>query len=235
MTQDAPGSAGIEIDATVRERMARFLDALLAENERLNLTAIRTIDEAWPLHIADSLALLPLIDESGAGSIVDLGSGCGVPGIPLAIARGTARVTLVDATRKKVDALSRIAAALNLPNVATVWGRAEELAHQPEHREQYDMLAARAVARLPLLLEFSAGFVRPGGRLLLMKSVQSATQERQEARSVAKRCSLKFVDSRPYSLPAEHGERVTLIYEKCGTLDPRLPRPAGKASQRPLE
>jgi len=234
MAEGAPHADDPGLDAATEAHLRRFLEAMLAENARINLTAIRSPELAWPLHVLDALVLLPMLDELAADSLIDLGSGCGVPGVPLAIARPALRVTLVDATRKKVEALERIIEAVAVANVTAVWGRAEALAHDAAYRERSDVLAARAVAQTPLLLEFSAGFVRPGGRLLLMKSVQGAEQEERDGRGAARRCALRHVETRRYALPAEHGERAVLIYEKSGRLDPGLPRPPGAASQRPL-
>ena len=160
MTHAEMATAGFDIDESTHARLSRFVELLLEENTKLNLTAIRDADKVWPLHICDSLAIAPLIASAGAKRIIDLGSGGGVPGIPLACADPNLEVTLLDSTRKKIAALERIIAKIILANVATRWGRAETLAHELDLRESFDGLTARAVAALPLLIEYAAAFVR---------------------------------------------------------------------------
>ena len=213
MTQAEMTAAGFDLDQSAHARLSRFVELLLEENTKLNLTAIRDADKVWPLHICDSLAIAPLIASAGAKRIIDLGSGGGVPGIPLACANPSLQVTLLDSTRKKIAALERIIAGIKLPNISTQWGRAEELAHEPDFRESFDGLTARAVAALPLLIEYAAGFVRTGGRCWFSKSCDVENEIAAAAKS-AKACRLQLVKSHRFSLPGEHGERLILEYEK---------------------
>ncbi|MEW6249731.1 MAG: 16S rRNA (guanine(527)-N(7))-methyltransferase RsmG [Planctomycetota bacterium] len=243
MTLNDLRAAGIDVSPAVRDRLAAFVRLLLAENERVNLTAIRAAPEAWVLHICDSLAVLPLlrrsleVEKDGAEAagraglrLLDLGSGGGVPGIPLACVVPEVEVTLLDATRKKVAAVERIIGELGLPNAAGAWGRAELKAHEPEFRERFDVVCARAVARLPVLLEFAAGFVRPGGECWLYKSAAAAEGERAAAESAARICRLSYSGLHTYRLPGEADDRAILIYQKRANLPEHLPRPgqAGK-------
>ena len=234
MTRDELAAAGFVVEPAAHARLARFVELLLRENQRLNLTAIRDADEAWRLHICESLALVPLVAESGARRMLDLGTGGGVPGVPLACVCDGLQVTLLDATRKKLDAVGRIVAELELSGVEMLWGRAETLAHHKTHRETFDVVAARAVAKLPTLVEYAAGFVRPGGQCWFAKSVDAAQREVEEACGAAGQCALRYVKTHQFRLPDEHGERVVVVYAKRGRLRGELPRSQGRPRRRRL-
>jgi 16S rRNA (guanine527-N7)-methyltransferase len=164
--------------ATVGDYLAR----LLATNEDMNLTAITDPAGAWERHALDALSLVPLLAHVPAGGrLVDIGSGGGVPGIPLAIARPDLRVTLVEATQKKARFLAKVSDDLGLANVTVHARRAEDLAAGPL-AGQFDVVTARAVARLARLVPLVAPFARAGGRLLLIKG-QRAEEELEEARA----------------------------------------------------
>lgn len=160
--------------------MVRYRDLLLAANRRFNLTAVRDADGIEQRLIVESLRLLPTLDRwlppTGAASLIDVGSGGGVPGLVLAIARPEVAVTLLDATGKKVAFLRDAIAALGLARVSAVHGRAETVAHEVDHRAAYDIATARAVASLPALCELCLPFLRPGGVALLVKGVDIADE-----------------------------------------------------------
>lgn len=172
--------AGIALNPDALRPLGDYLARLLAMNQQMNLTAIVDPIEAWERHIFDALTLLPFIAELPAGSkLVDVGSGGGVPGIPLAIARPDLQVTLVEATQKKATFLSMVASALGLRNVQVVAERAEQLA-QGALGGRFDVVTARAVGRLVALVPLVAPFARVGALLLLIKG-QRADEELAEA------------------------------------------------------
>jgi 16S rRNA (guanine527-N7)-methyltransferase len=174
---------GVSLDAAVIDRLGDYLARLLAMNEQMNLTAIRDPAEAWERHILDALTLVPLLAELPADArLVDVGSGGGVPGIPVAIARPALRVTLVEATQKKAAFLSAVAEALGLANVSVRAERAEQLA-AGDLRGTFDAVTARAVGRLATLVPLTVPFARPGGLVLLVKG-QRADEELAEASRV---------------------------------------------------
>jgi 16S rRNA (guanine527-N7)-methyltransferase len=174
---------GVELDAAVLGRLGDYLARLLAMNEQMNLTAIHDPAEAWEKHALDALTLVPLLAEVGAGArLVDVGSGGGVPGVPLAIARPDLQVTLVEATQKKAAFLSTVAGTLGLTNVTVRAERAEQLAAGELHGS-FDVVTARAVGRLAALVPLTAPFAKAGGMLLLVKG-QKAAEELAEATGV---------------------------------------------------
>ena len=234
MTREELKAVGCNLSAEVHARLAAFVALLQEENKHLNLTAARDDAQLWRRHICDSLAALPLLREHGVRRLLDLGSGGGLPGIPLACACPDVQVTLLDATRKKVGALQRIVTQLGLRNTETVSGRAETHAHEPAYREQFDAVTVRAVAALQVLIEYAAGFVRPGGQAWFFKTADGLEDEQAAAEPGARTCRLEYAGVTRYRLPGETRERVLVLYRKVGALDPDLPRRAGRASKRPL-
>lgn len=227
-------AAGFDVSEVTYMRLARFVQLLLEENEMLNLTAVRDEAEVWRVHVCDSLMLLPVVRSHEVHRLLDLGTGGGLPGLPLACATGRVEVTLIDATRKKIVAVRHMIARLGLDNARGVWGRSELLAHLPAYREQFDAITARAVASLPVLLEYAAGFVRPHGHCWFFKSAAAAGPEGAIAESAARACKLEYVDELPYRLPGEREQRVLMHYHKTGPLGKELPRRPGKPTKRPL-
>lgn len=234
MTRDELAAAGFCLEPTAYLRLAHFVDLLLRENRRVNLTAVREPTDVWRLHICESLALLPLIDKTRTQTMLDLGSGGGLPGIPLACACDRLHVVLLDATRKKLDACDRMATELGLKNVDLLWGRAETLGHDDDLREAFDAVTARGVAALPTLIEYAAGFVRVGGQCWFPKPAESARRDVAAARKAAGRCSLKHVRTSPLSSSGKHADRVVIVYEKHAPLDENLPRGQGRPRRKPL-
>jgi 16S rRNA (guanine527-N7)-methyltransferase len=206
---------GVLLDAEAVERFQQYRDLLLAANERFNLTRITDPDEVELRLFADSLSLLPFVPPN-ARRLLDIGSGGGVPGLALAIARPKLPVTLLDATAKKVRFLAETADALGLDNVTAIQGRAEELARDRRHRERYDAVTARAVARLVTLVELALPFLVVGGRAILPKG-SAAAEELDEARY-----AIGLLGGRAQPLIETDIEGTTLI-----VIDKRKPTPTG--------
>ncbi len=164
---------GLELEAAEREQLGAYLHLLLETNKQFNLTAIKEPGEAWLRHVLDSLSLLPHLGQSDSEShtlrVVDVGSGGGLPGVPLAITRPDVRFTLVEATGKKAKFLQGCADELGLSNLEVVNDRAETIGRDKAHRQRYDVSVARAVGPMNVLLELTMPLVRVGGRVLAMK------------------------------------------------------------------
>lgn len=180
---ESAAALGVAFDDGDVDRLGRFLDLVRAANAKFNLTTVTEPDAMWSKHVADSLTLMPYIVSVEAERVIDVGSGAGFPGIPLAIAMRGAHFTLVDATGKKTRFLEESAAALALGNVTVVQSRAEDLGRDRDgHRGRYDVVTARAVGRLPVLLELTVPLARIGGLVLAIKGAQ-ATAEIDEAKA----------------------------------------------------
>ncbi len=214
MSIDEIHAAGFPVTAADHDRLSRFLSRLLDENHRINLTAIRSTELAWPLHILDSLAIWPFFDRLSVKRVVDLGTGGGVPGIPLACVAPHVHFLLVDATRKKIEAVRRIVEPLGLSNVELVWGRAETLGRSAAHCGSADFVIARAVAKLSELTVLAAPFLRGGGLCGFMKSTIDLEREIADAELSAAKAGLTLVETHRYSLTSPHGKRAIVVFRR---------------------
>ncbi len=225
---DALGVLGVELEAGDLDALGRYLDALYRANATMNLTAVPEGEEAWHRHIVDSLSLLPWIASTGATSVIDVGTGGGLPGIPLALAVPELRMTLLEATGRKCEFLQECVQALGLTSrCTTVNLRAEVAGHRPELRECFDLCVSRAVARLNVLLEYCIAFPKPGGHIVLIKGEQAQAE----------------IDESKKALHSLHAQVVESVRTPTGTIvaieklrgAPKLyPRADGEPKRRPL-
>jgi 16S rRNA (guanine527-N7)-methyltransferase len=225
---------GLEVPTELWALLERYLDALLSANERFNLTGVRERDEAWRRHIVDSLTLLPLLDETPQGArVVDVGSGAGLPGIPLAICRGDLAVTLVDSTGKKARFMEEVSAELGLSHTRVLNERAEVLGQRRGEREAYDVATCRALGPLPEVLEYTLPLLRVGGELLAMKgpSVEGELEGAGDALQILGGGELEVLDAYPEGFDL----RTVLVRVTKARPTPRMyPRPPGQPRHEPL-
>ncbi len=219
---------GIAFDPGDLERLGLFLGLVLDANRRFNLTAITKPDEAWPKHILDSLTLLPYVIAAGAERVIDVGSGAGLPGIPLAITMPQVRFGLLEATRKKAAFLEGLISVLELSNVEVINERAETIGHDHHHhRERYDLVVARAVGRMAVLLELATPLARVGGHVLAIKG-RKAPQEIVEAKQALARLRCRVVGT----TRTRTGTIVSI--KKIGHTPSNYPRRPGEPRRAPL-
>lgn len=235
---EAASAMGVELEPAEIERLGAYLGCLLAANKSMNLTAITDAREAWTRHILDSLSLLAATADLPNGArVIDVGTGGGLPGLPLAIVAPTLRVTLLEATSKKAEFLRAVIARLSLTNTEVAEGRAEVLAHDRgertgsgrvnARRESFDLVVARAVARLPVLLELCCGFAKVGGRMCFIKG-QQAEAERGEAAYACHTLKVVHLDT----VPTPTG--VLVAFEKRAGTPRDYPRANGEPARVPL-
>lgn len=219
-------SIDVHLDAAALDKLGDYLGRLLAMNEQMNLTAIVEPTAAWEKHVLDALTLEPLLRELPAGTrVVDVGSGGGVPGIPLAIVRPDLRVTLVESTQKKAAFLVSVAAALELSNVLVRAERAEAVA-RGELGGGFDAVTARAVGKLSTLVPITAPLVKPGGLLLLVKG-QRAEEELAAAKSVLE----KHKTAHEKTIATPTGRIVVLRRAQAQGVNPAKPAKPVKRSK----
>lgn len=223
---------GLDLEAHL-STFSRLYDLLMEANRRTNLTALRTEEEVVVKHFLDSLTLLTLPLFQGPWRVLDLGTGAGFPGLPLKIVRPELEVTLLDATKKKVAFVAQAVEALGLKGAYPLWGRAEELAHMPEHREAYHRVVARAVASLCVLVELGLPFVALGGYMVAQKGPRVAEEVAPLPRALAL-LGGGSVTVHSLVLPVAQEERNLVVVPKEASTPARYPRRPGVPEKNPL-
>lgn len=211
-------------------RLAAFAELVLERNQVMNLTAITEPKDVAALHLLDSLSLIRLA-ELEQGSVVDVGCGAGFPGVPLAIARPELTVTLLDSLGKRVDFLREACEALELKNTVCVHQRAEEFAET--QREQFDTAVSRAVAALPMLCELCLPLVKPGGRMLAMKSANSE-EEINSAKKAIAILGGKIEWVKDYTVPTTDVTHRIVSIQKVAPTPRKYPRRFAQIKKQPL-
>ena len=225
--------ADIPLTAEQIEQFSVYNEMLLDWNTRMNLTALTAPEDVAVKHIIDSLTAYDAALFDGARTLIDVGTGAGLPGIPLAVYAPHLTVTLLDSLNKRVRFLTEVTAAMGLPNVRCIHARAEEAARTAEHRAAYDIVVSRAVARLPVLLEYTLPFVRVGGTLLALKG-RAYAEEQKEARRAAEVLGGGRITARPVHLPGLDDVRAILTVTKERQTPAIYPRGGGAPARRPL-
>ena len=223
---------GLELPAGFADAVERFVVLLLEANARLNLTRVVEPDAVARLHLLDSLAALPLLDALAPRRACDLGSGGGVPGIVLALARPEVHWTLIDSVRRKADAVRSFVETLGMRNVTVVALRAEIFGRDGAARESFDLATARACAALPVLVEYALPLLRVGGTLLAWKGPVSSDEL-----SAGDAASAHLGGGEPRVRAAGFealGDHRFVIVRKERPTPHRFPRRPGEASRRPL-
>lgn len=223
---------GISLTDNMLERFQIFYDILMEKNKVMNLTAITDEKEVVLKHFVDSIALIKYISLD-CERLIDVGTGAGFPGIPLAIVCDNAQITLMDSLNKRIEFLNEVIDKCGLENVKTIHSRAEDLGREKDYREQYDIVVSRAVANLSVLLEYCMPFSRVGGKFISYKSVL-ADEEIQKSYSAQKKLHTKMIERIDYQIPQSEFSRNFLIFEKIDKLDMKYPRQVGKPKRNPL-
>jgi 16S rRNA (guanine527-N7)-methyltransferase len=228
---DLAARADLALTDDQHAALSRYLDLLFDANQRMNLTRITDRPQAELQHVADALTLLPHLPKD-PHRLADVGSGGGVPGIPLAIARPDVRVMLIEATKKKAAFLQSAAAQLNLSNVTVLEHRAEDVGRLDKYRDDFNVAVARAVATLPWLAEWCLPLVQRGGKMLAMKGPKVAEELPVAAKAILWLNGGEPVIHRVELPGTEH--RVIVEIKKLGKTDPKYPRPATLAKGKAL-
>ncbi len=207
-------------------------------NEKFNLTAIKNPAEVEIKHFADSLScLLALRQAHPAGdkrqTLIDIGTGAGFPGLPLKIVCPELRLTLVESVGKKAAFLEHVVGKLELKEVRVIKARAEEIGHEPAHREKYDWAVARAVAEMRTLLEYLLPLAKVGGKALAQKG-ESAPAETQRAEGAAKILGGCLAQLTPVELPGIAEPRYLIVFDKVAATPGKYPRRPGVPGKEPL-
>ena len=218
---------GVELTEEIQEKLCRFGQAVVEQNQVMNLTAITQPEQVAKLHLLDSLSLLTLENLKNK-KMIDVGCGAGFPGVPVKIACPEVQLTLLDSLGKRMNWLSEILPTLGV-DAKCVTGRAEEVV--TGCREQYDVATSRAVARLNILLELTAPYVKVGGKVLAMKGT-AAQEELEEAKNAIKRLGLKVETVKEF--PVDGTAHTVIVLKKIAPTPSQYPRRYAKIKQAPL-
>ena len=218
---------GLQLDESAQDKLCAFGHAVVEQNKVMNLTAITEPDQVAKLHLLDSISLLTLEDLAGK-TLIDVGCGAGFPGVPLKIACPQVQLTLLDSLGKRMTWLASVLPQLGVEaNVVTA--RAEE--YVTGCREQYDFATSRAVARLNILLELTAPYVKVGGKVLAMKGT-AAQEELAEAKNAIRRLGLKL--EQVVEFPVDGTAHTVIVLKKVAPTPAQYPRRFAKIKQAPL-
>lgn len=225
---------GIVLSPWQLEQFDIYYKTLVQWNEKMNLTAITDQEEVYLKHFYDSLSASFYIDFSKPISLCDVGAGAGFPSIPLKIAFPHLKVTIVDSLNKRITFLNHLADVLQLTDVTFIHDRAETFGVNQEHRETYDRVMARAVARMSVLSELCLPLVKIGGEFIAMKAAQ-ASEELATAQKAIALLGGKVKESFVFSLPVEESERNILVIAKDKATPKKYPRKPGTPGKMPIE
>ncbi|HHV97882.1 MAG TPA: 16S rRNA (guanine(527)-N(7))-methyltransferase RsmG [Clostridiaceae bacterium] len=231
---------GIELNPDEAETFFSYMNFIKTWNNKFNLTAIEDDRDFIIKHFLDSLSILPYIKKFENTeninidnmSIIDIGTGAGFPAIPLKILLKETNITMLDAVEKKVKFLNACISTLKLRNTWAFHGRAEDYGHDIKHRERYDIAVARAVASMPVLLEYCLPFVKREGIFIAMKGKN--TEEVSISQKALEELGGKIQEVREIILPFSDSIRNIIIVKKFRQTPPNYPRKAGKPSKNPL-
>lgn len=230
------GRLGLELNAAQLTLLDSYYEELVAWNARVNLTGIVEWEAVQIQHLLDSLTcllVLPPAARSAPYAVVDIGAGAGFPGVPLKIALPHIRLTLVESVGKKTAFLQHLVQALRLVDVEVLTMRAEEAGRQPPHRAGYDLAVARAVAALPVLVEYMLPLVQVGGLAVAMKG-RDVQEEVASAQRALNALGGRLAAVHPVTLPGLDAPRHLVVVEKVRRTPPQFPRQTGVPQKHPL-
>lgn len=212
----------------------RYYELLIEWNNVMNLTGITEYEEVNEKHFVDSLSLVKVVDIHKINTIIDIGTGAGFPGMPLKIVFPHLKVTLLDSLNKRINFLNKVIDELQLKDINTIHGRAEDFARKNEFREEYDLCVSRAVANLATLSEYCLPFVKIGGSFIPYKS-GDIDMEIIDSKTAVKILGGRLDDIVKFQLPGTDINRSLLKIDKIKSTGTKFPRKAGLPSKEPIK
>jgi 16S rRNA (guanine527-N7)-methyltransferase len=225
---------GITASDKVLNNFNIYREILVDWNQKMNLTGIEDEKEVYIKHFLDSVSSVKDNYIKDGVSIIDVGTGAGFPGLPLRICLENIKLTLLDSLNKRINFLQEVSNSLELDNIEFIHGRAEDFGKLEEYREQYDIATARAVAGLPILMEFCVPFIKVGGHFVCLKG-PNANLELEESKAAMEALGIEFVDKIDVELPETDLNHNILVFKKVKSTPDKYPRKAGKPSKTPIK
>ena len=224
---------GFSLNEQQIEQFVQYYDLLIDWNKKINLTAIEEPQEVADKHFVDSALLLSVKKDLAGCSLIDIGTGAGFPGIPLKIIEPNLKLTLFDSLNKRINFLNTVCQELSLKDVQAVHGRAEDFGKKVEYREKFDLATARAVARMPVLLEICLPFVKLGGHFIALKGPELENELLESKKALAE-LGGRIIDVRALTLADGNYTRNIAVIEKVKPTPKKYPRKAGTPQKTPL-
>lgn len=231
LLKDHAALLGIQLNDTEADKFLLYKDILKEWNQKINLTAIEDDEGIIIKHFIDSITVLPYLPKK-TFSIIDVGTGAGFPGIPVKVMREDAEVTLLDSLDKRIKFLNEVNESLGLKGITTVHGRAEDFGLKPGYRENFDIAIARAVASLPVLLEYCLPFVKVGGYFIAMKG--NSSEEVAQSKKALDILGGQIEEVKEFTIPGTDLNRSIVLVKKLRQTPTKYPRKAGKPTKEPL-
>lgn len=225
---------GLEITSYQEEQFFKYYEMLIETNKVMNLTAITERDEVIVKHFIDSLLIAKSIDMNKIESLIDVGTGAGFPGLPIKIMFPHLKVTLLDSLNKRLKFLNNVIEELKLEDIETVHGRAEDIGHNKDYRENFDMCVSRAVANLSTLSEYCMPFIKIGGKFISYKSSISS-EEISNSEKAINVLGGEMISKEILELPCSDMERTMVVINKVKPVSKKYPRKAGTPSKEPIK
>lgn len=224
---------GIRLTDVQKRQFDRYYELLIEWNRVMNLTGITEYDEVNLKHFTDSLTIVRIKEMKNVSTMIDVGTGAGFPGLPIKIAFPHIKVTLLDSLSKRIKFLNQIVEELELNDVVTLHGRAEDYAKKEEYREQFDLCASRAVANLSTLSEYCLPFIKKGGCFVSYKSADSDEEIKMSEKALdILGGKIEKIDK--FTLPGSDMGRALVMIEKVKNTPRKYSRKAGVPSKEPL-
>jgi len=224
---------GIAASEETLSKFKEYMERVLSWNEKVNLTTITEETDFIKKHLIDSILCIGFVEIRNAESIIDIGTGAGFPGVPLALVFPNKQFLLLDSTGKKIKILRDITEKLEIKNIKLIHARAEDLAHREEHREKYDACVSRAVANLSILSEYCLPFVKTGGSFVSYKG-PDAEEEVKAAETAVKTLGGELAGIRKIELDGFDLDHSFVVIKKINNTPDKYPRKAGIPEREPL-
>ncbi|GAA0079214.1 16S rRNA (guanine(527)-N(7))-methyltransferase RsmG [Clostridium sp. CTA-5] len=230
----AAEDVGLKLTESQYEKFIIYKDLLKEWNEKINLTAIIEDEEIIKKHFIDSIKAFKREEFKQANTLIDVGTGAGFPGIPIAIMRSEIKVTLLDSLNKRVNFLNTVIKELNLKNVITIHSRAEDGARQKNLRESFDIATSRAVANMSVLSEFCLPYVKVGGHFIALKG-PSVDEEIKESKKSIATLGGTLIDICEVQIEDTELKHNLVIVKKVNECPKAYPRKAGNVTKKPIK
>lgn len=224
----------LPINDKILDNFKIYRDILVDWNQKMNLTGIEEEKEVYIKHFLDSVSATTNGYIKDGVSIIDVGTGAGFPGLPLRICLENVKLTLLDSLNKRINFLQEVSNSVGIDDIEFIHGRAEDFGKNENYREKYDIATARAVAGLPILIEFCAPFIKVGGYFVCLKG-PNANLELEEAKKAIEIMGLEFVEKIDVKLPELDLSHNILVFKKIKNTPEKYPRKAGKPSKNPIK